>query len=127
MAKLGPETISTNMIASGTTIIGDVTCISDIRIEGVLHGNLQTKGKLVVGATGEIKGEIRCSNSDIEGNIEGKVFVNELLALKATARLLGDIVTGRLAIEPGAIFNGHCSMHDSPLVEAKLEKNEKNK
>ncbi|MBK8806526.1 MAG: polymer-forming cytoskeletal protein [Bacteroidales bacterium] len=111
MAKItGVEPSSTNMITAGTTITGDIICNGDIRIEGNLLGNLTTKGKLVIGATGEIKGEIACQNSDIEGFVEGKIIVGELLSLKATSRMIGDVVTNRLAIEPGAIFTGTCSM-----------------
>ena len=99
-----------NQIGLGTEIKGDITTNGDIRFEGSLVGNLKTKGKVVIGETGKVKGEIDCKNSVIEGNIEGKVIVNELLTLKSTSSLKGDIVTRRLAIEPGAKFTGNCNM-----------------
>jgi len=99
-----------NQIGLGTEIVGDVSTNGDIRFEGTLMGNLRTKGKVVIGETGNVKGEINCKNSVIEGNIEGKVIVTELLTLKATSTLKGDIITRRLAIEPGAKFTGNCSM-----------------
>jgi len=49
-------------------------------------------------------------NADIEGEVKGKLEVAELLVLKATAVINGDIVTGKLVVEPGAIFNGSCKM-----------------
>ena len=104
------STFSTNMITAGTTITGDITCNSDIRIEGTLHGNLVAKGKLVIGSTGEIKGEVTCQNCDIEGLLDGKITIQELLSLRATAKVLGDMFTNKLAIEPGAVFTGSCSM-----------------
>lgn len=99
-----------NQIGVGTEINGDITTNGDIRFEGSLVGNLKTKGKVVIGETGKVKGEIDCKNSVIEGNIEGKIIVNELLTLKSTSTLKGDIVTRRLAIEPGAKFTGNCNM-----------------
>jgi cytoskeletal protein CcmA (bactofilin family) len=66
-----------------------------------------------VGATGEIKGEIFCKNSDVEGKVEGKIHVQELLSLKGTSVILGDIAARRLAIEPGAKFTGNCNMSSS--------------
>jgi cytoskeletal protein CcmA (bactofilin family) len=99
-----------NQIGVGTEIKGDITTNGDIRFEGALIGNLKTKGKVVVGETGRVNGEIDCKNSVIEGNIEGKIIVNELLTLKSTSTLKGDIVTRRLAIEPGAKFTGNCNM-----------------
>ncbi len=109
----GTELQSANMITAGTTITGNIVATGDIRIEGVLLGNLETKGKLVVGATGQIKGDITCNNSDIEGFVEGKITVTELLSLKAASKIIGDVITTKLAIEPGAIFSGTCSMKDT--------------
>jgi len=99
-----------NQIGVGTEITGDVSTNGDIRFDGVLIGNLKTKGKVVIGETGSVKGEINCKNSVVEGKVEGKISVGELLTLKATSTLTGDIVTRRLAIEPGAKFSGNCSM-----------------
>jgi cytoskeletal protein CcmA (bactofilin family) len=99
-----------NQIGVGTEITGDVSTNSDIRFDGVLTGNLKTKGKVVIGETGTVKGEIVCKNAVIEGKVEGKISVSELLTLKATCTFTGDIVSRRLAIEPGAKFSGNCSM-----------------
>ena len=99
-----------NQIGVGTEITGDVSTNGDIRFDGVLTGNLKTKGKVVIGETGAVKGEINCKNSVVEGKVEGKISVGELLTLKATSSLTGDIITRRLAIEPGAKFSGNCSM-----------------
>jgi len=75
-----------------------------------LIGNLVTKGKVFVGQSGKVAGEIRCKNCEIEGVIEGRVVVSELLSLRAVSKLYGDIKTGKLAIEPGATFTGKCDM-----------------
>lgn len=99
-----------NQIGAGTEIRGDVSTGSDIRFDGVLTGNLKTKGKVVIGETGSVKGEIECKNSVVEGKVEGKISVAELLTLKSTCTFTGDIITRRLAIEPGARFSGNCSM-----------------
>lgn len=99
-----------NRIVEGTTIEGDIRSDSNIRIDGKVKGTIHTKGRLVIGASGVIDGEIICENADIEGIFTGKINVNQLLSLKTTAKLVGDIVTGKLAIEPGANFSGTCSM-----------------
>ncbi len=114
MAKFNePENNAINLIGVGTSIRGDLESTGDLRIDGTLVGNLKTKGKVVVGATGEIKGEIFCKNSDVEGKVEGKIHVQELLSLKGTSIILGDILARRLAIEPGAKFTGNCNMTNS--------------
>jgi cytoskeletal protein CcmA (bactofilin family) len=112
MAKINSEkeTNDINIIANGTKITGDINSNGDIRVDGSLTGKLITKGKLIIGETGKVKGEINCKNSDVEGSIEGKIIVAQLLALKAKARINGDIITNKLAIEPGCQFTGNCDM-----------------
>ncbi len=99
-----------NRIVSGTDIEGTINSDSNIRIDGNVKGDIHVKGRLVVGSSGVIKGEIECENADIEGTISGKISVNGLLSLKASARMHCDIVTKKLAIEPGAVFTGKCEM-----------------
>lgn len=124
-----------NQIGVGTSITGDITSNGDIRIDGSLTGNLSTKGKIVIGESGAIKGEIKCKNSVIEGRVEGKIKVDELLSLKATSQITGDIKTSRLAIEPGSKFTGNCNMSVSnlpdnvqqPIVQQKVKEEGKSK
>lgn len=106
---------SINLIGNGTSITGNITSNGDVRIDGTLKGNLSISGKLVVGTSGNIEGNVVCQNADVSGKIHGKVTVNELLSLKATAKLLGDIVTTKITIEPNATFTGTCNM--GPVVK----------
>ncbi len=125
MARIEQDVINSNainLIGVGTLIKGEVICESDIRIDGNLNGNLTTKGKVIVGAGGKVQGEIHCKNSDISGNVDGKIIVSELLSLKATAKISGDIVTNKLAIEPNAVFTGSCNMGGNATSNADYKK-----
>ena len=114
MAKYNEtENPTINLISSGTDITGDIKSSGDIRIDGTLAGNLNTKGKVVIGPTGKVNGEVICRNSEVSGIIEGKIAVSQLLNLKASSRIFGDISTSKLAIEPGARFTGNCKMSDT--------------
>ena len=99
-----------NMVGTGTEITGDIQSKGDIRIDGTLKGSVKTTGKVVVGESGTIEGDVECNNADIAGTLNAKIMVTQLLSLKATAKLTGDLSTNKLAIEPGAAFTGHCSM-----------------
>jgi len=99
-----------NIICEGTAIKGDINTTGEIRIDGILEGNLNAKGKVVVGQSGRITGEIVCKNADVQGKIEGKITVTDLLSFKSTSSFTGEITTRQLAIEPGALFNGTCQM-----------------
>jgi cytoskeletal protein CcmA (bactofilin family) len=128
--NLEVEQDSHNTIGNGTTIKGDIISSGDIRIDGQLQGNMQIKGKLVIGSTGKITGEVDCRNSEISGTLEGKLVVTELLTLRSSARIMGDIITSKLSIEPGATFTGTCNMGgnkqqthiSAPPVDDKQEK-----
>jgi len=110
--KETPEVSAVNLIAKGTVIKGDIQSNGDFRIDGILSGSLKSSGKVVVGASGKVDGEIICQNAEIEGDLRVKMAVSELLSLKSTCVLKGAIVTGRLSIEPGAIISGTCKMED---------------
>ena len=127
MAKYNEiETNTINLLGAGTEIVGNITSNSDIRIDGSLSGNLKTKGKVVIGETGSVLGEIHCKNADVDGSIEGKIVVSELLSLKAPSNIKGDIVAKKLAIEPGAKFTGNCKMStDMPQTNAGTKEPEK--
>jgi cytoskeletal protein CcmA (bactofilin family) len=107
------ETVAINLISIGTDITGDIRSNGDIRIDGSLTGTLSTKGKVVIGQTGRVKGEVFCKNSEVAGTVEGKITVNQLLILKASSKIQGDIATLKLSIEPGAVFSGNCKMNDN--------------
>jgi cytoskeletal protein CcmA (bactofilin family) len=104
------DNFSANTIQSGTIIKGEVNSEGNIRIDGKLEGSLDTQGKLVVGNSGVITGDVNCQHANIEGRIEGKLEVNEMLILKRTAVIKGDITTRRLVVEEGAVFNGNIAM-----------------
>lgn len=113
MAKtIESESSPVNIITAGTKIKGDITATGDFRLDGTLEGNIQLNGKLVVGDTGVVKGNIMCQNANIIGMVDGNLSVKELLSLHATARISGDILINKLSIEPGAVFTGRCRMLD---------------
>lgn len=113
-----------NQIGTGTKINGNIESSGDIRFDGFLVGNIKTKGKVVIGSTGEVKGEVICTSSIVEGKIEGKIIVDELLTLNSTSVITGDIVAKKLAIEPGARFTGNCNMSSGNVQPRDTSKSE---
>lgn len=101
---------SVNLIGNGTKITGDIMSNGDVRIDGHLIGNIVTTGKFVLGQSGVVEGNVSSNNADLSGEVKGTVTIEEMLSLKSTAKINGDIVTGKLAIEPGAMFTGTCNM-----------------
>jgi cytoskeletal protein CcmA (bactofilin family) len=112
-----PEIQSINIMGPGTVVKGEISVNGDFRVDGTLTGNIHCKGKIVVGQTGRIEGEIICQSADFSGEVRATVKVSELLTLKETAIYSGDITTGKLAIEPGAKFSGTCKMEIQGVSE----------
>jgi cytoskeletal protein CcmA (bactofilin family) len=110
--KNSPEqdTKSINLISKGTRIAGDIISEGDIRIDGFLKGNIKSQGRLVVGETGAIEGEIECANVEVAGKVKGKISASDLITMKSTAMVSGEISTLKLAVEPGSLFSGTCKM-----------------
>jgi len=113
---------SINIISESTRIKGDVIANDDIRIDGELHGNISAKGRLVVGPKGKITGEINCNNVEVSGFIKGKVTANDMLNLKETSRIEGDIIVGKLSVEPGSQFTGSCTMKGAVTTTNEIPK-----
>ena len=105
-----PRTMERNVIAKNSTFVGEITSDGDFRIDGILEGTLKTKGKVIIGVDGFTKGTIEATNAEIEGKFSGQLSIANILTIKATANISGDIVVGKLSIEPGATFNASCAM-----------------
>lgn len=99
-----------NSIVQGTVVEGSVNSKSDFRVDGTIKGKLFCDAKVIIGPTGLVEGEIRCKNAMIEGKFEGILNVGELLSIKESAKVQGDITTGKLIVSSGAQFNGNCNM-----------------
>lgn len=113
---------SSNTIGKGTFLEGNVETYGNIRIEGKVSGNVKSKSKVALGPSSFVEGNVIAQNADLEGEVKGRIEVAELLVLKATAVIHGDIITGKLVVEPGAVFNGTCKMGAS-IKEIKIGEN----
>jgi cytoskeletal protein CcmA (bactofilin family) len=101
---------SINVFGEGTTVEGKIRSKGDVRIDGKLIGAIDTAAKVVLGEKGVIEGDLIAKGADISGVVNGNVHVEGVLLLKSTARINGDIVTNKLQIESGGMFNGKCEM-----------------
>lgn len=100
-----------NILASGTQLKGDINAEQDFRIDGAIEGNITCKGKIIVGNDSFITGNIECTNIEIWGEVKGNILCTENVILRASSIQTGDIRTRSIEIEPGAKFDGKCSMY----------------
>lgn len=104
------KTSGTTLISAGTTLKGDISSSSDLRIDGTVVGNIQSSAKIVIGANGVVEGDITGMQADIVGKVAGNIRAKELLQLRGDCIVTGDLFAGKLQVEPSATFNGQCHM-----------------
>ncbi len=100
----------TTLIGTGTTVKGDISSNSDLRIDGTIVGNINCSSKIIVGASGMVEGDISGNQADIVGKVSGNIRAKDLLQLRGDCVVSGDIYAGKLQVEPTATFNGQCHM-----------------
>lgn len=116
------ESQARNLIGNGTTIKGDIDSNGDIRIDGHLIGSLKSNGKVVIGQTGVMEGDLNCKQAEISGVVKGNINTDELTALKSTSKVEVDLTTKQLLIEVGAQFTGKCVMGQQSTVAMPKQK-----
>jgi cytoskeletal protein CcmA (bactofilin family) len=101
-----------SLLGKGAVIKGDINTEGDIRIEGKVHGNIKVSGKLVIGEGAEIKGDIKANHVEVFGKVNGKLVVDDFLAIKGNGLVEGELFTAKLQIEPTAFFKGISHMNE---------------
>lgn len=124
-APAGNGNGSVNLISAGTVIEGEINCRGDLRVDGKVIGRITSKSKVVIGTTGEVEGDILCQHADVFGKYNGNMRINEILFMKSSCNIKGDVHAGKLVVEAGAVFSGHCHMGEAPPAAAVPPKNGK--
>ena len=106
-----------NVLAGGTVVTGTIVSDSDFRLDGRVEGDINCKGKIIIGHKGSISGNIISDNAEILGSVEGVIRIKEKLIFKSSASIVGDVYSQTLEIEPGANFNGSCTMSGKKPLE----------
>lgn len=106
--KKGGDVIG--FIGEGMTIEGKLTFNDTVKIDGTFNGEIDSKGTLVVGETGYVKGQIKVGSAIVTGEIKGTLEATTRVEIKAPGKMFGDITTPNLIIGEGVIFEGNCIM-----------------
>lgn len=115
---------SVSRISSGTYFKGELSSPYDLRIDGIFDGKIFSKGRVVIGETADVSGEIMCENVDLWGTMKGNFYVKDSLVLKKDCNMAGELHIRRLYVELGATFNGTCKMISEKDYEALASKSE---
>jgi cytoskeletal protein CcmA (bactofilin family) len=113
------ESFVNSIIGEGTTLHGDFNLNGLLRIDGTFVGKVRTSGKVLIGKNGQAECEIVAATVVIGGKVKGEIIATERITLLSTGVFIGNIVTPRLIIEEGVVFDGKCEIVED---KDKLEK-----
>jgi cytoskeletal protein CcmA (bactofilin family) len=100
------------LLGRGTEFEGKLTFEGEVRIAGKFTGEIFSKDRLQIDETAKVKAEINVGSIVVFGEIVGNVRATQLVELKASARIKGNIESPALVIERGVVFEGSCKMEN---------------
>jgi cytoskeletal protein CcmA (bactofilin family) len=101
---------SQSLIQEGVSIRGEIRSEGDVRLEGSLEGLLETRARVIVGATGKAIANLEADEVLVMGRVEGKIVGHRRIELRKGAHVEGDLVSKSLVIEEGVFFQGLAQM-----------------
>lgn len=101
------------ILGKGSEFEGKLKVEHTMRVDGKFVGDIVTTDTLIVGKEGSVNGNLKVKNLVVGGRVSGSAEVKEKIVLESKAEFHGDMKTGRLVIDEGAIFDGRCSMKES--------------
>jgi cytoskeletal protein CcmA (bactofilin family) len=96
------------VIGKGTRIVGEITQCAKLEIQGEVEGTV-VADQLVVRESGMVKGELQATQAEIHGIVRGRLDVRDVLDVRGTGRVEGDLSYGRLAVAMGGFISGTVS------------------
>ncbi len=120
MAKKANQTMIINtVIGAGTEFVGDLKTKDTARIDGVIKGNIQSEGTIIIGTNGHVEGNIQAVEVSIAGMIKGDMTATNRIEILSSAHIEGNITTKSLCIDEHAVFQGVCNMNRMEEAESK--------
>ena len=110
------------VIGKSCEVKGAIIPTGGVRVDGNIEGGVISEETVIVGENAVVKGDIRGSNVVIAGRVNGDVTATEKLEILHTGRLYGDIITPKIAMAEGVVFEGTCEMEKHLQESAAVKK-----
>ncbi len=109
--------IINTVIGAGTEFVGDLTTKDTTKIDGIIRGNIQSEGNVIIGTNGQVEGNINAREVSIAGMIKGDMTAQNRIEILSSAHIEGNITTKSLCIDENAVFQGVCNMNRMETTE----------
>ncbi len=104
----------TTYLGKNLKINGNISGEGNLIILGTFEGEFDLKGQLKIAQGAVIKGNIKAAGVSINGNVDGTIVASERILLDTTASIKGRLVTPKISIQDGAVFDGELQMSRKP-------------
>ena len=104
-------------IGKGSRVVGVLRFEGSVRIYGEVDGEIHAGDAVIVRRGGRVAGEIRAGRVVVEGDATADVYARDLVEIGATGSLFGNLVSPRLVIHEGAVFEGRSALADPGRAE----------
>lgn len=98
------------ILGKGTVFEGNIRVEHSLRVDGMVKGDVNTTDTLVIGKDGQVIGNIKVKSLILGGKLKGNARVSDIIVLESKSEFNGEMITTKLIIDEGAIFDGKCSM-----------------
>jgi len=97
-------------LGEGTVIEGTFSFETPVKVNGCLTGEIKSPSALIVGEQAQVNAKIKVGTLIVLGSVEGEIEVSDLVEIRSTGSLSGEVTTKRIALEEGGVFNGACTI-----------------
>ncbi len=114
----------TGFFDKDTEIKGDLSFEGSFRIDGRFIGKIDSNSVLIIGENGKVDADIKIGNIIINGEVNGTIKAKEKVEINSTGRVVGTVITPKLAVEEGAYLEANCQITNQvspPETEEKAE------
>ena len=112
-----PSRAGSTVIAEGITFNGTLRGEGVVQVEGVVEGEFDMTGAVIVAESGLIRGPVSADVVRVAGRVEGNVNAREHMRLESSGSLDGDVKTASLVVEDGGRLNGRSTMLEAAQPE----------
>ena len=101
---------SKTVVGSGSRVVGDLISDEDVLLEGQIEGKIRGERGVVIGAGGDLEGDVTAKSVVVGGKVRGQIIATERVELASTAVVHGGVQAPKIIIAEGAHLQGNVAM-----------------
>jgi len=108
------------IVGPSVKIEGDFSSNGNVMVAGIISGKFSTNQNLRVEEKARILADVEAAEAVIAGEVQGNVVITGHAEILSSAKITGDITTGSISIQQGAVLNGNFKMANTAINDADM-------